>query len=244
MFNSKSLEMMKQQLLLVLAFFFVLGSSQCKQDEEGEVGTDPMKELKGAERAILHLEYRYGFGGFVEVVYKPYLLFKDGSIYENLDTSLDKLDLAKSKQQETEHWGTWKKEGDDLVITWNQEDPEKWKKETIFEAKPAVAGEKINGKFRSLTGRGNLALGGDVLVFTTTTIAMDDNKFTFETTSGGSTSSVTSYTSEDKAGTYALDGYTITLRFNNGSVEKKFFYFFPDEKTVFGIGTRYFVKKD
>ena len=43
---------------------------------------------------------------------------------------------------------------------------------------------------------------------------------------------------------YRLDGHTIELRFNNDDVERKFFYFYPDSKDVFGIGDDYYVKED
>jgi hypothetical protein len=82
------------------------------------------------------------------------------------------------------------------------------------------------------------------MAFSSINVSFDSNKFTFESIGGGSSDALTAYGSQSKAGTYELNGYSITLRFNNGTVEKKFFYFYPDSKDVFGIGTRYYVPND
>jgi hypothetical protein len=229
-------------ILLICAGFTNITLFSCSNENDPSASAT-VEEVPGAEGIYLHLEYRLGVGGYMEVVYRPYLFFKDGSVYKNLDTSIDKLDIPRSRQQETEHWGTWKKQGSDFVITWSDGEAKTWKESTVFLARKATAGETISGSYRSLTGGGNIAFGGDVLTFSANTISFEGNKFTYESTSGGSSSTTTAYGSRNKAGTYELNGHAITLRFNNGEVEKKFFYFYPDSKRVFGIGTRYYVER-
>ncbi|QHT65594.1 hypothetical protein GXP67_02410 [Rhodocytophaga rosea] len=228
-------------LLLISTLNVILFS--CQKEDEVQAASKVV-DVPGAEGIYLHLEYTMGVGGFLYPEYRPYLLFKDGSIYQNLDTSIDKLDVAKSKQQEPKEWGTWEKKGNEFSITWSDGDTETWGEDEWFTTQAATAGEKIKGSYESISGGGNVAFGGDVMIFSATTISFDGDKFTYESTGGGSTSNLTAYSSQDKAGTYELKGNSIILKFNNGAVEKKFFYFYPDGKDVFGIGTRYYVPND
>lgn len=46
---------------------------------------------------------------------------------------------------------------------------------------------------------------------------------------------------KDGAGKYVLNGYSLELRYNNGQVQQKSFYFYPDSKETFGIGTSAYV---
>jgi len=150
--------------------------------------------------------------------------------------------LILSKQQEPDEWGTWQKQGNEIAITWQDGDTDTWEDKSWFVANQAAKSETIAGDYTSISGGGNTAFGGSVITFSSSDISFNGNKFTFESTGGGSSSDVTAYSSQTKAGTYELDGYSITLRFNNGTVEKKFFYFYPDSKEVFGIGSRYYVQ--
>ena len=74
-------------------------------------------------------------------------------------------------------------------------------------------------------------------------VCFDGNKFTYETFGGSTNESTTAYASETKAGTYKLKGHIITLTFNNGIVENKLFFFMPDSKEMFGIGSTYYLEK-
>jgi hypothetical protein len=236
----------KKNLLFLLLTSILLVNiplTSCQKDQESPVTTS-IQEVPGAEAIYLHEEYEMGVGGYMYVVYNPYLVFKDGSIYKNLATNIDKLHIEQSRQQEAEEWGTWQKKGKDIVIAWKDGDQDTWEEESWFIANPASGGETIKGDYHSISGGGNIAFGGSMMTFSSTNISFNGNKFTFESTGGGSSDAVSSYASQTKAGTYELNGYSITLRFNNGVVEKKFFYFYPDSKDVFGIGTRYYVPND
>ncbi|RDC64383.1 hypothetical protein [Adhaeribacter pallidiroseus] len=228
------------RFLLVSSMLVNVTLTSCQKDDEAQPDTS-IKEVLDAEAIYLHEEYETGVGGYLYVVYNPYLLFNDGSVYRNLDTNVDKLNVAQSKQQEPEEWGTWQKQGSEIALTWQDGDTDTWEDKSWFVASKAAKGETIAGAYSSISGGGNTAFGGSVITFSSSNISFNGNKFTFESTGGGSSSDVTAYSSQEKAGTYELDGYSITLRFNNGAVEKKFFYFYPDSKDVFGIGDQYYV---
>jgi hypothetical protein len=198
----------------------------------------------GADKIVLHLEYGTGVGGALIVEYRPYLMFSDGAVYKNLATSVDNLVPALSQASEPDEWGTWKKTGSTFELSWHDGETETWAEDEWFDTRPAATNLQLEGSFHSISGGGNTALGGDVTTFSMKNISFDGDRFTFEATSGGSTSNVTAYSSKDKAGTYRLDGNTVELRFNNGELERKFFYFYPDSDDVFGIGDEYYIKDD
>ncbi len=193
---------------------------------------------------IIHLEYEYGLGGAVYPVYNPYILFKDGTIYDQPNS----LNLAASRRNEPKKWGVWKTESGLLKITWNAKPAKykfsEWKKDSYKNVSPAKKGETISGSFKTMSGGGNTALGGDVMIVSSNTITFNDQgQFTLAKVSGGSTSNITSYYKGKDAGTYTLNGYTIELKFNSGKTERKFFYFYPDKRNYFGIGASVYVPK-
>lgn len=212
-----------------------------------EKGLKPA-ELKGI---AINLEYTIGVGGGVIPTYEPYLMLADGSIYSDPIISPYKFDVAKSKQLEPKKWGTWKAVGKTIVINWPSREKnrsETWE-DNWFWARPATNGEKITGSYNTISGGGNTALGGNVMVVSAKDITLNKNgQFTMTSMGGGSNSgdmgvSSTAYAHKDAAGTYMLNGFSMELRYNNGQVEQRAFYFYPDSKDVFGIGTRVYTSK-
>ena len=137
-----------------------------------------------------------------------------------------------------------KQEGKTLVVTFPQEDgskkTKKWTK-NWFWTKAATPNEKIKGSYETIGGGGNTALGGNAMIMVASNISFNNKgQFTLEKTAGGSNSaagvSTSTYSKNNTAGTYTLNGYSIELKFNDGKVTKQLFYFYPDSHTTFGIG--------
>lgn len=199
------------------------------------------EEIKGV---VLNLEYGYGVGGMVIAEYNPYLLLKDGSIYKNNKVSPYDLNVALSKQAEPEKWGTWRLEGKTMVVQLPEKGSiktKRWEKNWYW-ARPAENNEKIQGAFKTIGGGGNTAFGGTTMIVFGSNIAFNNKgQFTLEKYSGGSSYDfdwgVSTTAKKNTTGTYTLNGYSIELRFNNNEVLKKMFYFFPDSKMAFGLGT-------
>jgi len=208
------------------------GSDGAKSDTNGTFGT----AVAGADRIVLNTEYGLGVGGSLVVEFRPYLRFSDGDLYRNLGGDPTKLDRAASKRAEPNEWGTWRRQGAALVVRWSDGEEDTWDEGTWYEARPAPPGFVLAGSFTSLSGGGNTALGGDVITFSQDTLSFEGERFTFESVGGGSNASVTAYASATKAGTYVLSGHTMTLRFNDGREQVRFFYLFPDSSEVFGLG--------
>ncbi|SEM83017.1 hypothetical protein SAMN05192574_101942 [Mucilaginibacter gossypiicola] len=218
--------------------------------------TAPGKGLSAGDIAgmALHSETGIGVGGMVLIVWRPYLLLKNGMMYQNPDVSPYDLDVAKSKEQEPEKWGTWKINGKIITVNRGSKNglpgkPEEWKSGWWTWATPATPNEKLNASYNSLTGGGNTAMGGGSITVSSTDITFNNSgQFTYESTGGGSYNgsgaNVTAYSSKNKAGNYKLDGYCIELNYNNGNTTRQSFYFFSNDKKVFGIATRAYIQSE
>lgn len=191
---------------------------------------------------VLNTEYGVGVGGAMITELNPYLLLNDGTVYRYITCAPYDLDVAQSKQVEPNRWGTWKLSGKNMMMTFTEKKGIETDTMTHwYWSVPAKKGEKINGGFSTISGGGNTALGGTSMVFSSSNLKMNEKgQFTYEHTGGGSSAdagvSVSAYSSDNKAGTYILDGYAIELRFNNGQVQRKLLYFYPDSHTTFGMG--------
>lgn len=198
-------------------------------------------EIKGV---VLNLEYGYGAGGMVIAEYNPYLLLKDGSIYKAPKISPYELNVALSRQAEPEKWGTWKLDGKIMEVQLPEKGlikTKRWEKNWYW-ARPAENNEKIQGAFKTVGGGGNTAFDGTTMIVIGSNIAFNNKgQFTLEKYSGGSSYDfdwgVSTSSKKNTTGTYSLNGYSIELKFNNNEVIKKIFYFFPDSKMAFGLGT-------
>jgi hypothetical protein len=217
---------------------------------------DPLVNVKGTpavsfHAVIMHLEYEAGMGGAIYPVYNAYILFKNGSIYKHPVISPADLDVASSKQTEPQKWGTWKIDADKLNVYWPLEKPKyqnnTWEKSSYKNVLPAKKGETLEGSFKTLTGGGNTALGGDVLVVAAANISFNQQgKFTLAKTAGVSSGSDVWENTNSKTGetgTYTMDGYTIELKYNNGKTQRQFFYFYPDSRKHFGIANSAYMPK-
>jgi hypothetical protein len=219
-----------------------------KPQDIGTPVTAPGQGLKPSDirGIVIHQETGIGVGGMVIIVWRPYLLLKDGTCYKHCEVSPYDLDIAGSRQVEPKQWGVWTIEGKKMTVTMNDDHkPDIWDSHWQW-ARPAVKNEKIKGAYYTIGGGGNTALGGGSMVVSSSNITFNDKgQFTRLSTGGGSysgaTGSVTAYSNKEAAGTYILDGYSLELRYNNGNVVRQSFYFYPDSKEVFGLGDRDYV---
>lgn len=212
--------------------------------------TNPGKGLKPTDikGIVINLEHGYGVGGAVVSEYRPYLLLTDGSIYSNPVMSPYEFDAQLSKQKETKKWGTWKISGNVLTVSWpGRGKTERWEK-NWFWARPAAGNEKIEGAFVTISGGGNTAMGGNVMTVSSKNILFNTSGRFALTGVGVSTNNeigiaTSAYSQKDEAGSYTLSGYSIELRFNNGTTMRRAFYFYPKDKEHFGIGNHVYVTK-
>lgn len=201
------------------------------------------------DRVVLMLDYESGFGGAVYPVYNPYVFFADGSVVKAPKPALADLDRS-ARNPDQGRWGRWQLVGEKVQITWDQRNrrgevqtsEQDW---PGLDAVPAARNERLEGSWRSLGGGGNLAMGGTVGIVNTSRFTFAaDGRFTTERLSGGgsstdfagSSASNSAFARRDSAGTYALDGHTLNLHFNNGESRRLFFCFLGKDRKTLRIG--------
>jgi hypothetical protein len=187
------------------------------------------------EGVYFQVTYIVGAGGMPMPDYEPVILFRDGSYYEIDEAALEDVDLAAEKQQHPKRWGHWRLSGEQYALTRSDGRTENWKLQdgSFFRAFGADAnGGQLSGRYKRVSGGGNSALGGSVMVGISSQYSFaPGGQFTGGSTvnasnSGGSTG-VSSVTGANRslAGAYQLDRFTITMRQPNGRVERQFFAF-------------------
>lgn len=196
-----------------------------------------------------------------------YLLLKDGSVYADLPVAPDELDTQKSKQKEPDKWGKWRKgvKGDYLV-SWNGAKYEalpgfavtpapaqtklqgRWgtgSSSTGFVSSFALWGVTFgkNGRFSKDSRGGSSSIGlpdmnGDVAM---TSSGYDENgSYAGASGPGYAVASEAKKKNPNGAreGDYSLNGYALTLRYDNGKVARlPFFFLDKDQKTLYFEGS-------
>ncbi|GGO36225.1 hypothetical protein [Deinococcus humi] len=163
-----------------------------------------------------------GVGGMVLTTYPVSLFLKDGTVYNDPYWAPGSFNYKLSRQLEPQKWGRWTRQGNNFVIRWGDGGTETFEVEGA--PKPLPAGTKLSGAFQTISGGGNTAMGGDVMV-------AGGGTYTFQpdgTFSGGSfgsvsSSSVVAGSTRKTGGTYAVSGYSITLKGANGQQQRLFF---------------------
>jgi hypothetical protein len=209
----------------------------------------PEKGLRTQEinGILIHLEYNTTPDGKMVRIYKPFLVLNDGTIYSEPMISPYSLDVAQSKQKEPQKWGTWKLKNNTFVVEWTATgETEKWFK-NWFWATPSQREEKLDGSYITVNGLDNDAVKGADKGYTSKYIAFN-NSGQFTLTNGPSNNPNTpipasEFSKRNEAGTYALNDYSVELRFNNGTVIRRIFYFYLPGKTHFGVGNSVYVPK-
>lgn len=189
----------------------------------------------------LHLEYIAGVGGGIYPSYEPYVLLTDGTVTDDLRYyPTSQQDVENWRRQKPRAWGRWSEAPGRLSIQWNdsRRKPETWDK--WFVARPASPGMKLSGRFTSIGGGGNTALGGNVMIAAWSDYTFQpDGTVTSGGGAGGGNPSVTVHSERARQSAhYNADGYSIDFEYSDGSRSRSWFYRFPDGDDVLGIGSK------
>ncbi|MCK9549245.1 hypothetical protein [Aquamicrobium sp.] len=91
-----------------------------------------------------------------QVVHTAYLMFNDGTAYEDLDFPPDQFNAAASRQLQPQQWVTWRRDGDGYAVREVKGD---WKKLQGWQALPARDDERLNGTYSRSSGSGDIYAG-------------------------------------------------------------------------------------
>ena len=186
------------------------------------------------EDVILRTVTNYGLSGMY-IDNEVSVLFNNGEILTNPSKALESLNVSASKAKHPKKWNRWERKGNTLMVTkaWKGKTYE-WKK--WFQLRKGNPQTKLKGVFKTLD-----PFGGD-RVINASIVAFDaQGRFAWKTFKGGNTAWKPIYAKQNSAGTYTIDGYKITLRYNNGVTEQLFFGFYPKDDAHFVIGSGHFL---
>lgn len=180
--------------------------------------------LKDSEILGAYIEQSTGIGvgGMVLTTYPVSLFLKDGTVYNDPYWAPGSFNYKLSRQLEPQKWGKWTRQGKDFVIRWG--DGETGTFEVKGESRALPAGTKLNGAFQTISGGGNTALGGDLMVVGGGTYTFrPDGTFSGGRFGGSGGPGVAVSSSRKTGGTYAVSGYGLTLRGQGGEEQRLFF---------------------
>jgi|GEM_PF-3721186 len=206
------------------------------------------------EGLYLHLKYTTGVGGGVYPEYRPYLYFRDGTVTTDLaiyPTSAAEMDAWRKRRPGA--WGRWTRNGETIRIEWNQVSKRIRKPETLekwFVAQPGPRGMQLQGRYQSLGGGGNTAMGGDAIA-----VAWKNFEFqpgskvetgagAFTSSGGGGTGVGTSTRSQRPTEilSYQIDGNRIDFIDARGQRRSHWFFLFPKDDNVLGVANSVYNK--
>lgn len=175
---------------------------------------------------------QFGVGGYMYMNPEPVVLFKDGTALEDIE-ALDKLTpqtLDDHKRAHPKDWTRWRKAGAGIEIEECKKakpacsNGKEWSALAYKTAYgPLAKGARIEGRYKTISGGGNVAFGGDVMVASMREMAFAKDGSFATSKNVGATSS--SFTTANQSGTttgrYEIDGFIITLRFANGETVQR-----------------------
>lgn len=165
-----------------------------------------------------------GVGGFVTIKVYPVVLFRDGAALLDITALSDSGGLDAHRSRHPSDWTRWRYQGATVEIqtrgTWK---PLQFRQ--TYSALPP--GFRLNGRFRSIGGVGDLAIGGtsSVTVVSEYTFATDGAVIR-SGAAGASVSNrggpvVTSSTAKSGRGRCSIEGVRLRIAFDHGSVEAR-----------------------
>lgn len=187
------------------------------QGTKAPVSPLPEPVSSGAvEKVVFDLSYSYGVGGAVYPKYTPLYLFKGGGACRCSDLAPGDVDLQALRRSRPEDVGTWRKAGGKYLVTYA--DGENDELDPSIGPPAIIPGGRLFGRFGSIGGGGNTALGGNSIVIASKDYDFRaDGTFSQESFGGGGNGVVTAGSKRGRLGQWRLDGPTLTLTYPDGT---------------------------
>jgi len=175
-----------------------------------------------------------GVGGMAAMRFAPSIFFKDGTFYEIDDRALEDVDLAAARAAQPKRWGRWSRQGDRFTLTDDGGRPRDYplQQGNLFKAFPASGAASLAGSYKSLSGGGNTAFGGDVMIASQNRFNfLPGGVYTTQRSTGASNSGASTGVGSTVAsrsggeGRFSVDRHTIVIEGPDGRRERRFFAF-------------------
>jgi hypothetical protein len=193
-----------------------------------KIAAVPIKSGLGRpiEATLLDLEYISGVGGMVLPDYRPIVLFKDGTAVRNFEQPVADIDVANFVKAQPNDVTRWTRVAGGYSIQWPDENEADVIKDTTERPKVFPTGHRLNDYWKRLSGGGNTAMGGDVMVAVSNGYRFyADGRFSTDSAVSGSAPGVVTGSTGKDGGTYTLSGSTLMLTYGNGTIKKFSLYY-------------------
>lgn len=170
-----------------------------------------------------------------------YVFFRNGETWRKPDAAPQDIDPAKAKEARRQDWGTWRRAGNDVVLTMNGKAEERFAPDRLIRYEPAGADQRVEGSWRSSLGGVGQTAGNTAITSVSRSITLHaDGRFE----RGGFSSA--SFSSQNAAGTFAttaparngryrINGYILELTYDDGRRDSAIFYWAGGKDDRYGM---------
>ena len=167
---------------------------------------------------------KMGLGGFIALDIYPVVLLKSGDVLTDVRGLRFTGGLAAHRAAQPDHWTRWRRAGGKVELMKDG----RWEPLPFTNTYARLPADlRLTGRFRSTSGVGNVAVGGQQSV-----TVVDEYRFHADgrvtrsgavgsTAQAGGTSVVTRGGPADRSGRYRLDGLLLRIDYDDGSREQR-----------------------
>jgi hypothetical protein len=171
-----------------------------------------------------------------------YVLFRNGEAWRSPDAAPQDINPAKAKEARWDDWGTWRRAGDDVVLTMNGAAGERFAPQQFIRYDPAGADQRVEGRWQSSLAAVTTAAGHATGAMASRSITLhSDGRFERDGFGSASFSSQTgaagtfAAAGPARSGRYRIDGYRLELTYDDGRSDSALFYWAGGKDDRFGM---------
>jgi hypothetical protein len=173
-----------------------------------------------------------GVGGFIGQDIYPVVLFRNGDALKEVEALAAANGLAEHRSSNPKAWTKWQRKNGKIELLTGKG----WEAlpfNVTYKTLPAQF--RLDGTYRSLSGSGNVAIGGSasVAVWSTYTFSSEGRVIRGRGAGSSNAGVVTSSVAPSQRGRYQIDGLTLRMTYDDGSTEERLIIADPkDPKTA------------
>lgn len=189
-----------------------------------------------------------GIGGFIMLDIYPIVFFRNGDLLNDIEGLNFAGGIAAHRRVKPEEWTRWRRSFGKLEIHGEKG----WETLEFQTTYPKLPNDfRLNGLFRSLSGGGTIAVGGNQSI-----AAWNDYRFSPDgrvvrgggaggRSEAGDISVATSSVAPNQRGKYRIDGLTLQIKYDDGSSESRILVTDPkDPKSVIWLDGVSYVRRN
>lgn len=206
-------------------------------------GAQPEAARSSARDALLAQIDSFGFdsapamgvGGFLTIRIFPIVLFRDGHALTDVQALASQDGIARHRVEHPKAWTTWRREGAQVQTL----KVGGWTDLPFTNTYPKLPDDfRLHGLFRSLTGAGTLAIGGEQSVAAFAEYQFFNDGRVQRGGGAGSrggadgASVITATSAPERRGRYRVDGLEIVMTWDSGEAERRILITDPSDATA------------